>query len=609
MAGQGSFIPGCSRPVTVDYIDQHLHEQHPLFANPHVQYDAMSGQYAPTTERHGQMPEQYASESQVVVAEQYATNNQVSVDSDDLPPRSDWTHASAMKFWNGIFPDAMTEFQKTEEPRGRSGTDYSIRSPDNWDEIYHRLQAARDKYQQVGGSVGWLQKVRRTVANNITPLAGMAKFGARAALVDPIATPVLAAVELVIDAVKTATSVRQQVVGALDSLIPIYSNVGLASVNLIFTPLDAIERTIGFFTSNEFLRGGKAMLTGGDYEKSMVESPNTIKTRSSNLMEEAAKSHIHEFHMYPRETRKFRRQLVQAVQNENLGLHIINEKQLSIMSFQQNQWLLPPQPGISTGALRLVFNMPNLDLADLAFVVNNKRQLAERERAQAEQIIDTQLFQRWILSASSAKLLVHWDFILPQTFANVSPLSGFCATMTQVLRAKERCVVAVWFCGRHTGLSEAGGRISGFMLTSLIDQLLRQHTFDPRLMYTNDNITAMQTGDLEVLTHLLGWLVRQLPEAKTLFFIIDGVYLLERDECKDEALHVLTTLLCLANDRSVSTTIKVLFTSTPGTDDVREAFEDEDLILNVHTLPQLGWPPNDERMIRELEEMHGTAWM
>ncbi len=45
------------------------------------------------------------------------------------------------------------------------------------------------------------------------------------------------------------------------------------------------------------MRGGKALLSGGDYEKGLVESLGMIKTRSSSLMEEAAKSHIHEFHM------------------------------------------------------------------------------------------------------------------------------------------------------------------------------------------------------------------------------------------------------------------------------------------------------------------------
>jgi len=65
---------------------------------------------------------------------------------------------------------------------------------------------------------------------------------------------------------------------------------------------------------------------------------------------------------------------------------------------------------------------------------------------------------------------------------------------------------------------------------------------------------------------------------------------------------VLLSLIRLANDRSVPATVKVLLTSTLGTDIVREGFEKEDLILNVDGLPQVGWAPSDERMFRELEE-------
>jgi hypothetical protein len=69
---------------------------------------------------------------------------------------------------------------------------------------------------------------------------------------------------VVSQAVKTAARVRQQAVGAFDGLIPIFSDVELflgtfrgdvrirrASVDLTVTTLDAIERAIGFFISNE----------------------------------------------------------------------------------------------------------------------------------------------------------------------------------------------------------------------------------------------------------------------------------------------------------------------------------------------------------------------
>jgi len=259
-------------------------------------------------------------------------------------------------------------------------------------------------------------------------------------------------------------------------------------------------------------------------------------------------------------------------------------------------------PYISPEGLRRMLDMPDLDLADLAFVEDKKGQLPEGERAQAEQIINTQLFQSWVVSTSSSKLLVHWDFSPPQTIADVSPLSVFCAAMAKALRAKERFVSALWFCGQHIDPAEAGARVGGrAMLNSLIDQLLRQHVFDTRPMYSHVDLAALQAGKLDALIQLLGWLVRQLPETTTLFCIIDGAYLFERGEFQREALPVFLSLIRLVEDRSIPATIKLLLASTPGTDIVRGGFEEEDLILNVNGLPQLGWAPSDERMIRELE--------
>lgn len=69
---------------------------------------------------------------------------------------------------------------------------------------------------------------------------------------------------VVFQVVKTAASVRQQALDAFDGLVPIFSDVELflgtfpgdprirrASVDLTVTTLDAIERAIGFFISNE----------------------------------------------------------------------------------------------------------------------------------------------------------------------------------------------------------------------------------------------------------------------------------------------------------------------------------------------------------------------
>jgi hypothetical protein len=159
----------------------------------------------------------------------------------------------------------------------------------------------------------------------------------------------------------------------------------------------------------------------------------------------------------------------------------------------------------------------------------------------------------------------------------------------------------IWFCGRHVDASESGGYVGGrAMLASFIDQLLRQYEFDMRPLHHDVDLASLHGGDLDMLTKLLGWLVRQLPESTTVFFLVDGVALFERDEFEGEALPVLSSLLSLVGDKSVTTTVKLLFASTPATDIVRGAFEAEDLILDVQALPILTRPMSDERFGREL---------
>lgn len=135
------------------------------------------------------------------------------------------------------------------------------------------------------------------------------------------------------------------------------------------------------------------------------------------------------------------------------------------------------------------------------------------------------------------------------------------------------------------------------MLASLIDQLLRKHAFGVRV--GGINIEGIKLWDKRELIGLFVSLVQQVPETVTLVFIIDGVILYERDDM--DALDVFLCLVRLVADSSVRAAIKLLLTSTPGTDTVRAAFEQEDLILRVDGLPRLVWAPSADRMARELE--------
>lgn len=292
---------------------------------------------------------------------------------------------------------------------------------------------------------------------------------------------------------------------------------------------------------------------------------------------------------------------------------------------QQVVWYLPPPPlpapvsesSISPAALRMMLNSRDVDLADAAFVATKKALLPPQERVRVEQILQTHLFRQWIVSTGSSKLLATWDG--PQTVAGVSALSGFCATLADTLRAaaaspavganpatRQRFVSALWFCGRH-----ADRRAGRAMAAGLVDQLLRQHTFDTHSLFRDLPPARLEAADAEALGLLLDWLIRRLPRTVTLVCIVDGVALCERQELREEALPVLAGLLALTGDPTVEATVKVLFTSTPSPVIVKAPFKmdggRENLIVDVKQLPPMPWAVSDERMARELERGLGTA--
>jgi len=297
---------------------------------------------------------------------------------------------------------------------------------------------------------------------------------------------------------------------------------------------------------------------------------------------------------------------LKSAREMNMYLAIENERLRSASPMLPSLWAPPSQPPAvvdwytSQDTLQRILDTPNLDEDDIAFILDKKEQLPAKQRAQVEQIINTALFRNWIVTTASAKLLVQWDARLPQTIAEVSPLSVFCATMAQALQARQRFISVQWFCGRHIDPMEAGEYIGGrAMLLSLIGQLLREHTFDTRSLHREINLASLQEGKVDELEKLLGWLVRQLPQTITLFCIIDGVVLYERPEHWDEAWPELAFLLSLtAESAAVAATVKVLFASTPGPVLVKSAFDEA--ILNVDALPQLEWTPSDDRLLREM---------
>ncbi|PKY03829.1 hypothetical protein P168DRAFT_345063 [Aspergillus campestris IBT 28561] len=586
------------QPPTVDFIDNELPDYHPIFVNPPARYDPTSGKYIPNDQM---LTPQSASISRTV-------RSSVSPKSHCVAPRPALNDPQTFQFWNDVFPEAMYRLRSGDrEPKGLVETAYSIRGQKHWEAVYEILRSARDKYDQ-GGLV---RRARRKVADHIGPVAEATNIASQVAPGSTYSTPVLGSLKVLLGAVKTAASVRSEVLGSLENLIPTFStaelflgifrndaNIREASIQLTISTLVAIERAIVFFIRHEVRKAGNAIFQGADYEKGLLDSLQMINTKATGLAGEAQKSHIYQSHLGKHITA-----------NHYALLKAENVRLRSTSPFEPASWVPSTQTQtpitnvhLSQEALSRILNVSDFDISDIDFVIAKKGLLPAKQRAQVEQAVNTQHFQQWIVSPFSAKLLIHWDFQLPETISGISPLSSLCVSLAQGLGAHDQFMCAVFFCGRHTDATDAGDYIGGrAMLTSLIRQLLRQCEFDTRSLSQQVHVPSLQQDRLDELITLLVCIVRQVPKSTTLFFIIDGVSLFEREEFQDGALGVLSTLLGLVRDPVVFATLKVLFTSTPGTEIVRAAFEPDDLVLDISGLPQSEWEPREERMMRELE--------
>lgn len=257
---------------------------------------------------------------------------------------------------------------------------------------------------------------------------------------------------------------------------------------------------------------------------------------------------------------------------------------------------------ISPDMLRQMLGMADVDLINLTFVNDQKHQLSSKERARAEQIVNTTAFRHWITSPSSTKLMVYWDHC--RRVANMSSLAIFCATMATALQAQSgRFLSALWFCGRHHDRAEVQSEMvlgPRAILKGLIDQLLRQYAFNMHPVSRCTDFATLQSGGLDAsggLT-LLENLLLQVPPVLTLFFVIDGVVLFEREQFIDKTILILGRLVSFTEDPRVRCTVKVLLTSAPRADAF--AFAAENLTLNVDNTPLAEFVPSEERLAREL---------
>lgn len=162
-----------NQPLSVDFIETRLPEIHEAFRNLPIQYD-------PELKRFLAIPRQFSAMSPI--DRQYNAshhNSQLnngnlstteikrphcqSLQARELPPE-----VGLMVFWNSILSKAQEKLKsnRPEEPKKLlEEPNNSIRSKNNWDDIYSQLQNARENFDGIkSGFWGHFRKGYRSMA-------------------------------------------------------------------------------------------------------------------------------------------------------------------------------------------------------------------------------------------------------------------------------------------------------------------------------------------------------------------------------------------------------------------------------------------------------------
>ncbi|ETS05555.1 hypothetical protein M419DRAFT_23761 [Trichoderma reesei RUT C-30] len=646
------------QPPSVDFIDNQLPQHHGVFRNTNAHFDHMLQRY---------------------VSDTTSSNDQALVESDangeatnELAPLCQMGDVGdPEKFWGLVFTDAMTAFvtKYPNEPDGISKLGYSIRSQTTWKGINDQLHKARQVYDGSQKQFrGWCKRTMRKIGDNAAePATNIISLIPNIEYV----SPVLGAVQLLLNAYKVASEVREKVTSSFDETevqelfnnaevyiitFPDSSRIKDSTIALVVAVMKAIEDAIGFFLSKQKVQqfqmdtkqdSKQTKVVLNDIHQFSAEACNNVlimlndaeenKKRQMQIlanqenilnrlaiMEEISRAstpvppdpsitwqsqHIASFNS------QFQLYAAPPVHYHTYFQPI---QQPVIMQKGQIAWFdaladpnyprpISPQRRIvnSSSILEILIIPLNLDSVDLQTVKDYSYRLPRKYHARAVQVTQTREFRQWIVTPTSTRLLIHGDFSPHGLDSHrVSPLSFFCFLLVHMLRARERYITLVFFCGFH--VEEEDGNVGGAaMMRSFIAQLLQQ--MGPSLIQLDmsTNLESIAKGDCDIcqLCGLFVQLVRQqLPRDRTLVCIIDGIGDYETDELQGDMLAVMRTLLQFRKpakqghgaEQSSHGDMKVLVTTPFSTEAVQELFlgesdgdEDELAFLTMESFPDV----------------------
>ena len=422
-------------------------------------------------------------------------------------------------------------------------------------------------------------------------------------------------------------------------IFPQDSKVRIASIDLVATILETVEIVIKFYEKSIGRKMLAAYFKGDEYEAKITQGLDNIKERSENLARKKADADIlvsrHEAHTQSKVSREnLELTRTMGLQTSNMEIilsevrdsqGIMADGQVVMMNtmhrffddaqrlLEQRLQAMTPIPaqhtfsaqsgGAMTGWVTtpdVVWNLlripEEVEKSDMKTIEARQESLPWADRGRTEQIVNSQRFHTWVVSAHPSWLLLHGSCT---SLSGMTAMSVFCSTLAQTLKQRQRFLALTFFCGMHT--TERQGIHGGTaLLRSFAAQLLCQQQFDTTNLQRFVDLAGVQRGELAGLCQLFGWLVRQLPRGMTLICILDDLGCYERDSFFSEASVVMSHLVQLMQDQSIAVVVKLFATSTTSVRKMRQFFP-EGSVLDLSTVSDVDGSSR-QRLQRQLEE-------
>ncbi|KAK8137126.1 hypothetical protein PG984_005066 [Apiospora sp. TS-2023a] len=493
-----------------------------------------------------------------------------------------------MDFWSDVFPEAMRRLK--EGPLPYNGPpQWGIRHLSIWPDVQAKLDMARRDYDHFNGQQN-IGRFRRKLRGAMDKAAVPLQQGMKLVPDLEIVSPVVGAIDLILDAYRQAATVRETVNSGFDDLpetfirmdfylksYPKDHNILGASVELVLAIFRAIEEAVRFYTSAQAKHAGLAILTGEEYQQKLLRSLKEIRVCSEKLEARASLSFAHRVISDNWVTHQVLGAILHVQlegNSQTAGIAKLLTRLLGVLGDRENNWipstpapmypnvpwidpLLPsptlgPREWTKTQLLSHLATPPRFDEGDLQDAIRNPGDITLEDRQHADQLTYTREFLDWMRCPGSYRLLVHGNFSSTDVVdRRVTPLSVVCAVTALSLRVKPSGrdglrISLVFFCGVHRSNDALSGGVA--MIRSLSQQLLAQAPYPTFWLDPQLDIQRLEHGDVEDLCLLFKSLMYGLPAGVKVFCIIDSGQEYESPEHLPEMMTIVRTLLTLATE-------------------------------------------------------------